>query len=110
MGKEEAKVQTHILNFLNWLKAFVFKTIASSKGGIPDVISCVPMTKTQVDKWFDTHETIGLFVAIEVKKPGGKPSHLQLVQLRKIREAGGLGFVADNLDEVKDQLNHLMES
>ena len=110
MGQAEAKVQTAIINFLSWVKAFVFKTIASNKGGIPDVIACVPLSKSQVDKWFETHDTIGLFVAIEVKKPGGKPDPLQIAQLRKIRDAGGEGFSADNIDKVKDQLYYVMES
>jgi len=94
MGKEEAKVQTSIINWLVFLGAWVVKTIATTKNGTPDILACLR----------------GRFIGIEVKKPGGKPSPLQRVQLRKIREAGGIGFTADNLDEVKDQLNHLMES
>ena len=94
MGAEEAKVQTSIINWLVFLGAWVVKTIATTKNGTPDVLACLN----------------GRFIGIEVKKPGGKPSPLQRVQLRKIREAGGVGFTSDNLDDVKDQLNHLMES
>ena len=94
MGAEEAKVQTAIINWLVYLGAWVVKTIATSKNGTPDVLGCLN----------------GLFIGIEVKKPGGKPSPLQRVQLRKIREAGGIAFTAESLDEVKDQLNHLMKS
>ncbi len=94
MGAEEAKVQTSIINWLIYLGAWVVKTIATSKNGTPDVLACLD----------------GQFIGVEVKKPGGKPSPLQRVQLRKIREAGGVGFTAESLNEVKDQLNYLMES
>jgi len=94
MGAEEAKVQTEIINWLVFLGAWVVKTIATTKNGTPDVLACLD----------------GQFIGIEVKKPGGKPSPLQRVQLRKIREAGGVGFTAESLNEAKDQLNYLMES
>ena len=70
------------------------KTIATTKNGTPDLLFCMK----------------GKFGAIEVKKPGGKPDPLQLVQLRKIKEAGGFGCVADNLDTVKEYVKYLMES
>ncbi len=94
MGVEEAKVQTSIINWLVFLGAWVVKTIATSKNGTPDILACLD----------------GQFIGIEVKKPGGTPSPLQRVQLRKIREAGGIGFTTDNLNEAKDQLNHLIDS
>lgn len=45
--------------------------------GIPDILACVN----------------GYFVGIEVKAEKGHPSDLQLRNVRKIREAGGLAFV-----------------
>ncbi len=94
MGQAEAKIQTDIINWLTFQGAWVVKTIATTRNGTPDVLFCLD----------------GKFGAIEVKKPGGKPSKLQLVQLRKIREAGGLGCVADNVETIKDYVKHLMES
>jgi len=94
MGAEEAKVQTSIINWLSFQGAWFTKTIASVKNGTPDIVGVVN----------------GQFFGIEVKKPGGKPSPLQRVQLRKIREAGGVGFTAESLNEVKDQLNYLIDS
>lgn len=44
-----------------------------TKAGIPDIIACVN----------------GRFVGIEVKASGGKPSELQILNLRKIHNAGG---------------------
>jgi len=92
--KSEQQIQTEILNYLNYEGAFVFKTLASNKGGIPDIVGVMN----------------GQFIAIEVKKPGGRPTALQLVQIRKIKEAGGLACIAYDLETVKDYVNHLMES
>ena len=48
-----------------------------TKSGIPDILACVN----------------GYFVGIEVKAPNGKPSELQLYNLREIEKAGGYGIL-----------------
>ena len=48
-----------------------------TKKGIPDLLACVN----------------GRFVAIEVKAQNGKPSELQVYNIKKIREAGGVGII-----------------
>ena len=48
-----------------------------TKDGIPDILVCFR----------------GKFIAIEVKGPKGRPSVLQLITLKKIREAGGIGVL-----------------
>lgn len=58
--------------------------MASNKRGTPDILAVIS----------------GRFVAIEVKRPGGKPSKLQLVQLKRIEAAGGIAMVAESVDEV----------
>lgn len=58
--------------------------MASNKRGTPDILAVIS----------------GRFVAIEVKRPGGKPSKLQLAQLKRIEAAGGVAFVADSIDDV----------
>ena len=51
----------------------------------------------------------GRFTAIEVKLPdntrGMTPT--QRLFIRKVNEAGGLGFEARSIDEVKEKLNEL---
>jgi len=74
-------------NFENRIKAFLSGRGAwflkywgggqYTKSGIPDILACVN----------------GKFVAIEVKAPTGKPSELQLYNLRTIEEAGGFAFL-----------------
>lgn len=48
-----------------------------TKVGIPDILACVN----------------GYFVGIEIKAQKGKPSELQLYNVKKIREAGGFAMI-----------------
>lgn len=48
-----------------------------TKAGIPDILACVN----------------GYFVGVEVKAQNGRPSELQLHNIKKIREAGGFAMV-----------------
>lgn len=48
-----------------------------TKTGIPDILCCIN----------------GYFLAIEIKGPNGKPSDLQIVNIREIRKAGGIAIV-----------------
>lgn len=50
---------------------------AYTKSGIPDFLICVN----------------GFFMGVEVKAPNGKPTELQLFQLEKIRESGGVAIL-----------------
>ena len=56
--------------------------------GIPDILAC----------WR------GLFFGIEVKRPGEKPSAIQLAQGLRIKKAGGHFLVAYSLQDVKDYI------
>lgn len=48
-----------------------------TKDGVPDILCCFE----------------GLFIAVEVKAPKGRPSKLQLYNLKKIDESGGFAFL-----------------
>lgn len=48
-----------------------------TKRGVPDILTCVN----------------GWFIGIEVKADAGKPSELQLYNVKKIRESGGFAWV-----------------
>lgn len=48
-----------------------------TKSGIPDILCCIN----------------GYFVGIEVKAQNGKPSEIQIFNIRKIKAAGGFAFV-----------------
>lgn len=48
-----------------------------TKTGIPDILACID----------------GDFYGIEIKAERGRPTLIQLVKLRQIREAGGIGLL-----------------
>ena len=62
-----------------------------AKAGVSDILACIK----------------GRFVAIEVKRPGNKPSAVQLQFITAVNSIGGFAFWADNLQDVKDKLKEL---
>lgn len=67
---------------------------AYTKSGIPDILACVN----------------GYFLGIEVKAPNGRPSPLQIHNLKKIDEAGGYGILLypKDYENFKEFVEHLM--
>ena len=72
-----------------------FKVFGSGfqRGGLPDVVMCV----------------YGVFVGIELKQPGEKAKLRQNHELRKIREAGGVGVSCRTLIAVKQIVEHTIK-
>ena len=94
----EKQFETKIKKFLDeqgcyWVKHFAN---AYTKVGIPDILACVN----------------GFFVAIEVKAPNGKPSPLQIHNIRKINELGGLGVILypNQFEDFKEIIYRLKET
>lgn len=90
MATPESKVKQSIKRWLNAQGIYSFSPIGSAFGthGVPDIICCVR----------------GLFVAIEVKAPG-KLSNTTANQKRHIadiKKSGGVAFVVDSLDLLKE--------
>jgi len=77
--RAEKNFENRIKKFLTEQGCYHFKFFANgyTKRGIPDLVACVN----------------GYFVGIEVKADNGKPSELQLYNIRKIQEAGGIATV-----------------
>jgi hypothetical protein len=48
---------------------------------------------------------IGVFGALEVKTPTGKPTAEQLNFIRHVNDRGGIGFIARSVDEASNKLN-----
>jgi len=86
MGKAEAKIQSQILKYLKDKGYQPIKVIASNANGVSDIICNVK----------------GIFVALEVKVPGGKASELQLLFLNNIIASGGIGGVVTSVKEAKN--------
>jgi len=83
--QSEQSIQTKILTYLTKIGAYSVKTISTNKAGVPDILACID----------------GRFVAIEVKRHGGKVSPLQNYQIKAIKETGGIAFVAYCVDDVR---------
>lgn len=71
-------------------KERVFKGFRKSlTPGIPDVMA--------------VRKGDGRFIAVEVKRPGKRPSEDQMIFLDQVRRKGGIAIVATSIDDV---LNH----
>lgn len=93
---EEKNFENKVKKFLKDKGAWVLKYwggAAYTKSGIPDLLVCCS----------------GYFLGIELKASKGKPSDLQLYQLRKIEEAGGIGILLypKDFEQFKQYIEHL---
>lgn len=90
MSKQETKLQRDIQDYLETIGAYRFKVHGNAymRAGIPDIVSCLK----------------GRFIGIEAKEDYNKPSELQKAHIRQIKKAGGIGFVAYSVEDVKKTL------
>lgn len=89
MPKLETAIQKEILDLLNGLPYTVaWKVMQANERGVPDVLCC--------------HN--GRFIGIEVKKPGGKLSAIQIEQGKRIQDAKGIWIVTNSLIGLTTQL------
>ena len=104
---KEQHIQKAIVDYLKLKKFIVFKhrnvgiykkatnqyiPLPFGEKGISDIIAC---------------STKGTFIAIEVKKPGGKASPDQLEFIKRVKANGGIALLAYSLDDVMDTFENL---
>lgn len=89
----EVKIKKRIRKILGESKTYFAMPIGTGYGnsGVPDFLVC--------------HK--GRFIGIEAKANGGQATALQLMNLQKIRDAGGTSLIVNehNLDELKELLD-----
>lgn len=75
----EKRFETKVRKFLEERGAYVVKYFGCgfSQAGVPDLLCCYK----------------GRFIALEIKSEKGRPSELQLFNVRRINEAGGMALV-----------------
>ena len=75
----EKQFEEKVKSYLRTRGAYFVKFFANgfTRSGVPDILACVN----------------GQFIGIEVKAQNGKPSELQLHNIRAINQAGGFGFI-----------------
>ena len=60
--------------------------------GVSDILGCLPN---------------GLMIAVEVKRPGGRPTKDQVAFIEEVQRCGGLGLIATSTETVKTRLQDL---
>lgn len=107
MAKKEQHYQKQIYNYIQEeLNGYSVITIECSKSGVHDVLAAIPMTKEQVDKYFETHDKLAIFVSFEVKDPINPAEYtpLQEENEEQVTLAGGIASKVHTVDEVKQFL------
>lgn len=76
---QEKRFEEKVKKFLKEQGCWILKTWSNGvqRSGVPDLLVCCN----------------GYFVGVELKAENGKPSELQLWNIDKIREAGGIAIV-----------------
>lgn len=87
----EQKIQAKILGFLKSRGCYTVKVMAANRNGVPDIIGCYK----------------GHFIAVEVKRPGNKPTELQQAHIDDINNKLGHAIVAYSVDEVETMLKEI---
>lgn len=90
-AKNEKKIQSEIIEYLNSKDIYNVKVITSNVAGTPDIIICKDSK----------------FVALEVKKIGNHQSLRQDAQFDRIRKSSGKAFVVYGVEDVKKILESL---
>lgn len=87
----EKEIVNEIVRTLRACDCFVWKHWGGpmSKRGVSDLLGCLPN---------------GRIIAIECKRPGGRPTPEQVRFIRDIQSRGGLAMIADNAETVKNAL------
>ena len=85
MSKPETLIVKKIMRRLEAEGGFWFKVHGGlfQLSGIPDIVGCYK----------------GWFIGIEVKVPGGRPTKLQELRIKTIKDCGGRCGIATDVDE-----------
>lgn len=93
---KEKTFENQVKNFLKSKGCWVLKTWSNGvqRQGVPDLLVCCN----------------GYFIGVELKNETGKPSVLQLWNIKEIRKSGGIGIVLypDQFDQFKEMIELLM--
>lgn len=73
----------------------------NTKKGMSDIIGILPQDEVLKD---GTKARFGNLLAIEVKRPGKKPTPDQEEFLKAVNEQGGVAFVVHSVDELKEEM------
>ena len=86
----ETVIQQRIQKYLKGIGAKAVKMHGNeySEAGIPDLLVCFQ----------------GMFLALEIKRPGAYPTRLQKVQLQRFKDAGAIAGVVRSVEDVETMI------
>ena len=106
MEPTEHQIQSSILEWLPYLGVFAWRNNSgmialTGKDGKPRMIK---MGMAGLPDILGIQKSTGRLVAIEVKRPGKKPTDIQQRMLQELTDYGALAFVATNIEDVQAKL------
>lgn len=111
--ERERKTQEKTIRVIRKYGGYVYKNAQNmyTEKGRPDLTACIPVTLKNLSKIFGEDATIGIFVGIEMKRPGliDNTSKAQEIVGRQIKEASGLWFAIDDPDVIEGLMMTLTE-
>ena len=89
--KKESLIQKEILGYLREIgcKVDVIHSAGYHRNGMSDIVGCTAQ---------------GHFIAVEVKRPGGRLTALQRQYLEEKKNCTGIAFVASSVEDCKTKL------
>ena len=111
--ERERKTQEKTMTIIRNYGGYVYKNNQNmyTEKGRPDLTACVPTTLENLSKLFGPNAKIGIFLGIEMKRPGlvDDTSTAQEIVGRKIKKAHGIWFAIDDPDIVEALMIKLTE-
>lgn len=111
--ERERKTQEKTMGVIRKYGGYVYKNNQNiyTEKGRPDLTACVPTTLKTLSKMFGEDTQIGIFLGIEMKRPGliNDTSTAQEIVGRKIKKAKGLWFAIDDPDVIEALMIRLTE-
>lgn len=103
--ERERKVQEKTLRIIKQYGGYVYKNAQNmyTEKGRPDLTACIPTTISKLQEVFGKDAKVGVFVGIELKRPGrlNGVSEAQQIVGNQIKKANGIWIVIDDTDIVE---------
>lgn len=103
--ERERKVQEKTLRIIKQYGGYVYKNAQNmyTEKGRPDLTACIPTTICKLQEAFGKDAKVGVFVGIELKRPGrlNGVSEAQQIVGNQIKKANGIWIVIDDTDIIE---------
>lgn len=109
--ERERKTQEKTMRVIRKYGGYVYKNAQSmyTEKGRPDLTACVPATLKTLAEMFGEDAVIGVFVGVEMKRPGALDdvSTAQQIVGRQIKKAHGIWLAIDDPDVIEVLMSKL---